>query len=368
MRIAFVWDQYAEYHSDRCEAVATLFGSHAEVLGVEFSQSSARYDWPPTPQRPSFKKITLFPLASFERTTWVGRLIRLIWAIRKGDVTFLAGYQRPDNFFAAILLRLLGHRVVIMNDSKFDDKPRDAWREFVKGFALAPYQAALVAGKRQSDYFRFMGFRGPVETGYDVVSMARLRREAAASALERPPIAPILFVGRFVPKKNIPTLLSAYALYRNMRGDGARPLILVGDGPLRADLERQIQDLGLHDCTRILGFLGSAEVAAWMSAAQCLVVPSTEEQWGLVINEALAAGLPVLASTIVGAAETLVVNGSNGFLIEPLNVEGWAFFLDLLDERPDLRDRLAKASTARSALADSSIFAASARKLIEALR
>ena len=341
LKIAFAWDQFGEYHCDRCEGVAAAAAEH-EIVGIEFCRSSRDYPWPPTGPGQLYTKVTLFEDVDFEATSWAHRLVRLLRVAARCDVIFLAGYGRADNFFAAMILRCLGRRVLIMNDSKFDDKPRRASFEWIKGLALLPYQGALVAGARQAGYLRFLGFGGPITTGYDSVSLGRLRDYLGDEAAMVRPFGErsFLFVGRMVPKKNLHTLIRAYGLYRSARGDLARGLVLVGDGPLRAEVGAQIAALGLRDHVTLTGFLDPPAVARAMNSALCLVTPSNEEQWGLVINEALAFDLPVVASTVVGATETLVRNGVNGFLVEADNAEGLAFMLGLVDDDEQLWRRL----------------------------
>jgi glycosyltransferase involved in cell wall biosynthesis len=347
VKIAFVWNQFGEYHCDRCEAVAAAMPEH-QVIGIEFCRKSLAYAWPPTGPGRDYAKVTLFEDLNFEATTWSARLSRLIKAASGCDVIFLAGYDRVDNFLAAVLLRLFGRRVVIMNDSKFDDKPRRLGFEWFKSLALLPYSGALVAGVKQAEYFRFLGFRAPITLGYDTMSLARLRGYLGDEELIDVPYdeRPFLFVGRFVPKKNLKTLIQAYGLYREKRGGAARDLVLIGDGPLRPAIEAQIASLGGGDHIRLAGFLDQPAIARAMSSALCLITPSIEEQWGLVINEALAFDLPVIASSAVGATETLVRSGVNGFLIEPGNVAGIAFHLCLFDADERLWRRLREGARA----------------------
>jgi glycosyltransferase involved in cell wall biosynthesis len=362
VKIAFVWNQFGEYHCDRCEAVGAAAPEH-QIVGIEFCRKSLAYAWPPTGPGLAYTKVTLFEDLNFEATTWPARLWRLVRAAAGCDVVFLAGYDRVDNFLAAVLLRLLGRRVVIMNDSKFDDKPRRLGFEWFKSLALKPYSGALVAGARQADYFRFLGFRGPITLGYDTMSLARLR-----AYLGDPPVIdipydqrPFLFVGRFVPKKNIKTLIQAYGLYWKKRGSEARDLVLIGDGPLRPEIEAQIADLGAAGQVRLTGFLDQPAVAQAMSAALCLITPSVEEQWGLVINEALAFNLPVIASSAVGATEALVRSGVSGFVVEPGNAAGMAFHLCLFDADERLWRRLRDGARAMAARGDVGRFVDGAR-------
>jgi glycosyltransferase involved in cell wall biosynthesis len=167
-----------------------------------------------------------------------------------------------------------------------------------------------------------------------------------------------LNLGRFVEKKNLSTLIAAYARYCNFaegrdeplaRPDpnqadarAARPyhdnpdapasLVLVGEGPLRGDLERQARELGLrvvvadagpariaenckrntehsleqHGTVLFYGFQQSDMTPVFFALCEAFVLPSTREEWGLVVNEAMACGAPVIVSRNVGCAQDLV--------------------------------------------------------------
>ncbi len=327
---------------DRCEALGmALQGSTIRVVGVELCSASATYGWVPTGCGTSFEKKTIFKNRLPEEVGILDRL-RTILAFRNAKSIFIGGYQRPDVFLSALILRVFGCSVYLMNDSRFEDKPRRVWLELLKYILLLPYCGALVAGPGHCNYLRFLGFRKPVVTGYDTISVANIHALTAPHPPQK--VRPWVFIGRFVAKKNIETLLRAYHLYtRRVRGE-RRPLILVGDGPLREDIENQITALDLKDSVRITGFLQRPEVVSILSGAYCLLVPSYEEQWGLVVNEAVATCIPIVASTAVGATEVLLSAGRNGFLIAPYDVEGWASTLNSLDRSPDLRDEMANAS------------------------
>jgi glycosyltransferase involved in cell wall biosynthesis len=124
---------------------------------------------------------------------------------------------------------------------------------------------------------------------------------------------------RFIAKKNLARLIDAFASYRATVGEGAWDLVLIGDGALRAELEAQAASLGLAGAVRFMGFRQYDDLPAFYGLAGGFVHVSTVEQWGLVVNEAMAAGLPVIVSQACGCAEDLVEQGVNGWTIDPLD-------------------------------------------------
>lgn len=326
-KIAFVWDKFGPYHMDRCGAVSSELGEVADVLACQIASGSEVYAWAPQTSSDSFELLTLFPGVNIEQTNWLSRFRRLRVALHGSDWAFLAGYQRLDIFLLAHYLRMTGTKVFVMYASKFEDLPRHLYRELGKMIMFRPYSGALVGGDLQRSYLRFLGFRKrPIVFGYNSVNMDRVRNGAGRAAPDGIAFQdrPFVVVSRFVQKKNLHALVAAYARYRELAGDNARRLVAIGSGALELDLHRQAVSLGVNDMIKWTGFLQAPELAQELACGLAILLPSEEEQWGLVINEAQAFNLPAVISDRVGARSTLVRQWVNGFIVEPNNIEGWA--------------------------------------------
>lgn len=241
----------------------------------------------------------------------------------------ITGYYYPAMRAAAQWARRHGRASVYMGDSQRVDRPRIALREWLKGWWVRRhYDSAFVAGERAADYLTGMGFpRERIWTGYDVVdndTIASGAADARAAASELRtrlglPDRFFLFVGRFSGEKNLPRLLEAYAGYRQAAGRQAWGLVMVGRGPQDGLLQRRAQEI---DGVVFAGFQQADQLPAYYGLASCLVLPSLSETWGLVVNEAMAAGLPVLVSPRCGCVPELVRSGWNGYLCDPLDIAG----------------------------------------------
>lgn len=97
--------------------------------------------------------------------------------------------------------------------------------------------------------------------------------------------------------------------------------MLLGDGDLRFSVFNLRSSLGLDACVHLPGFKQYDELPAYYGCASVFIHASITEQWGLVVNEAMASGLPVLVSNRCGCAQDLVQEGVNGFTFDPYNVE-----------------------------------------------
>ena len=173
-----------------------------------------------------------------------------------------------------------------------------------------------------------------------------------------------IFVGRFVAKKNLIELIGGYALYAGAVGAAARRLVLIGAGPEEPLIRARAEALGITAMIDFPGFLGAEAVAQRLSQGLALVLPSAEEQWGLVVNEALAFGLPAIISPAVGSGDLLIRNLVNGYVIELGAPEGLAAAMTALAGDEVRWRAMVTASHARAWLGDTERLADAAEAVI----
>lgn len=370
-QIALVWSQFTDNHVDRCVALAERLQGKAEVLAIEVASTSEAYaSFAPGGSTGLARRFTLFPGQSFDAVSRWRRFSHLIKAVAGCRTVYIGvPYSEIDFLLAAWLLRLLGKQVVLMCDSKFDDYPRTARFEFLKRMGLSCYSAVMVAGARGQDYFRFLGFRRrPILVGYDTLSTARVRLAAQAAALPPPPFAErdFVLVARFVAQKGIATAVSALARFCELQPNSTRKLVLIGAGTLEAELRQQVAELELQQRVVFAGFLEGPALYGRMAQGLALILPSWREQWGLVINEAAALGLPMITSEAPGAGDILVRNLINGFVVENGSIEGLARAMQAMASDEAEWRRMSEASVAVSGFGDCAIFADSIELTIDA--
>ena len=135
----------------------------------------------------------------------------------------------------------------------------------------------------------------------------------------------MLYLGRLEKEKGVEYLIQAFAL---LKADNAA-LVVVGDGSMREWLKALVVEHGLQDKTRFIGYVAPEETLTYYSIADCFVLPSVtmpngKEPWGLVVNEAMNQGVPVVVTDAVGAAAGgLVQSGLNGFVVPERDSRGW---------------------------------------------
>lgn len=371
-KLVFLWDNFGPLHVDRCEAVAVKFEGVYLVVGIELAGQSKVYDWVPA-RGAHFSKITVTVDRSIEEVKFYERFyktLRVCLSMGSDAQYFLCHYQDPAIFFVSAILRVLGRRVFTIGCSKFDDYERNLRREVLKSIYYWPYNGAIASGTRSRDYVRFLGLPvSRIESSYNTVSLQRIRDLAGA------PPAPdgisfgqrhFTIVARLVPKKNLSIALKAMAHYVTQTA-APRPLHIFGTGPLEPELREQARLDGISHLVHFEGFVQTAGISEAYGRTLALLLPSKEEQFGNVVPEAMAMGLPIVLSENCGARDQLVRSGLNGFVVEPDNPIGLAYFMQLLSEDEALWRRMCKSSQEFAKRADSERFAESVERLILAV-
>jgi 1,2-diacylglycerol 3-alpha-glucosyltransferase len=355
-RVAVLYWRLGPYHHARLKAAAGTM----ELFAFEACGMENTYAWEMVEGATSFARVTLTDREEQTRA-WRRKLrqemTRTLDNI-KPQVVVVPGWSSLDALAAFDWCLRTRTPAVVMSESTEWDEGRSAVKEFVKRRLVQTCSAALAGGTPHKSYLVKLGL--PAERiflGYDAVDnryfadkVEEVRRMKDEGRTQFGlPENYFLASARFVEKKNLPRLLQAYARYRELaqkseigsqksttsprpspkNGKGIAPwdLVLLGDGPLRSSIFDLRSSLGLEDSVLLPGFKQYDELPTYYGLANAFVHASTTEQWGLVVNEAMASGLPVLVSNRCGCAMDLVKEGVNGFTFDPYNVEQLAQLL-----------------------------------------
>jgi 1,2-diacylglycerol 3-alpha-glucosyltransferase len=325
-RIVVNWITLGPYHHARLAAAARQFAPHdVDVVALATAAKDQMYDWAPAADPQSYAVDLVFPGSVYQRLhpREIGsRMWQKLEALDPVGVA-IPSYATPEARAALAWCRRRKRIAVIMSDSKRDDAPRRRWREWMKRSLVADYDAALVSGTRARDYLCELGMRPEViRLGYDVVDneffaerAAQYRAEPSSSDLPGLGLEESFFLAsaRLIPRKNIAGLIGAYARYRSV-SPAPWGLVILGDGPERPALLARVEDQGIEGVTFAGHHSDPDLVVRYYAAASCFVHPPLQEQWGLVVNEAMAARLPVIVSAEAGCAPQLVQDAVNGYV------------------------------------------------------
>jgi glycosyltransferase involved in cell wall biosynthesis len=334
--IALLWSQYGPYHFARAGALARLAGKD-RVKALELANVSSLYRW--DRQEMLLEVITISPNSEAEKLSFgcVFHRTRRKLVETGAEVCLLPSYSPSQSLAALLAAKSLGLGTVMMNESHAGTARATGLLTLVKRCLIGLFDAALVGGAPQKRYFEALGL--PAErifVGYDAVDndyfAKRVEEVQSRQAEYRQryalPAHYFLSLGRFVPKKNLGTLIQAYRGFLDASPASQTHLVMVGSGEEEAKLRSLCHELELSVCdhsapeslrtphsaprapsVHFHGFRQIEENPVFYALSDAFILPSLWEEWGLVVNEAMASGLPVAVSETAGCAEDLLEAG-----------------------------------------------------------
>ena len=248
--------------------------------------------------------------------------------LSRPDVVVLMSWMNPTWWMALAVCAFFRIPFFYMTDANVHIEPlRSKWKRRLKRMVLGRLlfklsSGFLCAGTANNHFYRMYGvpenklFPFAYSWGYDSLSKISaelkpqrddLRSEFGIS--EKSIV--ILYCGRLSTEKNLFHLVESY----HQLDHDNKSLIFVGDGDLRQSLQNHVDQLGAES-VHVFGFQNRNQIAKFYAISDVLVLPSVRETWGIVVNEAMCFGLPVIVSRQVGAGIDLVVDGVNGYSVE----------------------------------------------------
>jgi len=244
------------------------------------------------------------------------------------DVILCGGYNYVASWQALSWARVHGIPFLLWSESNLQDLRRShALVEMLKDEFLRQCSGFVVPGQSAREYLRAHKvkeariFTAPNAVDNDLFAAAaadaRQNKDARRADLGLPDRY-FLYLGRLVPEKGVFDLLAAYAKLDQRRREQIG-LVYVGDGVSRRQLEERAASIS-PGMIRFAGFVQRNPLATYYALAEMLILPTYSDTWGLVVNEAMACGLPVIVSRVAGCAADLVTENWNGLLISPGDV------------------------------------------------
>lgn len=255
------------------------------------------------------------------------RITGMLSAIQrfKPDVVNITGYYDLAFWVVLFYCKLNGIKTILSNESTAGDHQRKGFKEKLKSFFVRQFDGFFNFGTLSAKYMTELGARPhQLLVNKNCVDNQSIRSIYKNAYLNREQSQinqnlhqhNFIFVGRLIPFKNLPVLMEAFqeALAQTKARNWG--LILLGDGEQKVELEKIVSENGFKQIS-FLPSVGWKEVPTYLALADVLVLPSYSEPWGLVVNEAMACGMPVIVSERCGCAPDLVQNQRNGIIINP---------------------------------------------------
>lgn len=320
--IAIIWQRFLPYHVARLRRLQERCAELGyRLTAIEAASQDASYSFGTALPGAGFDHICCFPGTSYHDHDAAEIHGNVLAALNHAqpDVVFAPATPFPEGMAAVVYRQRTGTRTIMMDDAWELTDRRGAIVSAVKRRLHSNIDGVFVPAESHAPYYRSLGFpQSKILFGVDVVDndyfatgADRVRANATVLEVNGTLVADyFLFVGRFLPRKGLETLLAAYARYRTSAESKPWDLFMVGGGSCLDDIRRMGTAIeGVHFAGPQFG----DDLCRYYGLAKVLIVPSESDPWGLVVNEGLASGLPVIVSSGCGAARTLVAEGENGW-------------------------------------------------------
>jgi len=259
----------------------------------------------------SFKKDILFsyellsPLEIEKRNRWQSiKRLYAIFNIYNYKKIIYGGYSDLEEMIFMFLTPK--HKNCLQFESSIRESKVTGLIAIIKKIFFNRFSIALPSGKLQTAVFKALDYKGVIiETqGVGIFNKSKVRKENKSSSNSEPKY---IYVGRLIAIKNLKFLIDVFNKIN-------KPLTIVGSGILEADLKKQA-----NSNIRFTGFVNNNEVNKLYESNDVFILPSISEPWGLVVEEAIYYGLPVLVSDAVGCQEEMVLKAKTGIVFSPIN-------------------------------------------------
>jgi glycosyltransferase involved in cell wall biosynthesis len=236
----------------------------------------------------------------------------------RSELVVIPGYHKIEYWVMLVLCILLRRKRAVFCDSTAYDREKSGWKERAKVFFFRRCNGVFCYGIRSKEYVASYGVKeqrifsncqaAALPHAYDAVAV---RRYYESKPGDNAASVKFLYIGRLAKEKGLHDLLDAFRRVREQM-PGAR-LDMVGSGVLAAELKQRAAELGLESAVAFLGTKSPEDIGRLLLNSDAMVLPSHTEPWGLVVNEALSYGCPVVVSNICGCVPELVLEGITGY-------------------------------------------------------
>ena len=265
---------------------------------------------------------------NLENVAFWPKLTKLLRQIRayQPDVVNLTGYYDLAQLVVLFYCKLMGIKTVLSNESGGQDQLRKGFKERVKQLIVGSFDGYFCFGTTSVGYLLQLGAPNSKilvrksavvdnEALLGVYQSAKTQQPQRAAQLQLRP-RNFIFVGRLTEIKNLKMLLHSF---KNLTDDDQQwGLIFLGEGAQKTELMALADEIDAGG-VRFLAGQPWHKVPQYLALADVLVLPSLSEPWGLVVNEAMVCGLPVVASRVCGCVPDLVIENETGFIFDPKN-------------------------------------------------
>lgn len=273
---------------------------------------------------------------------FVWKLLKL-----KPEVIVIPGWSDMPSYISALYCFFTGHKLVLRSESTaYERSFRRTFFMPIAKLMIKMADAYITSGTRAKEYLVSLGANPQnVFVGYSPIDVDYFQEKSTLSATAKANIRSkmgvtskskvVLFVGQLIIRKGVFDLINAFAPIAFDDLDAV--LVFIGYGPELNNLKHRARELNIQNKVIFIDFVPNEELPCYFAASDIFVLPSHEETWGIVVNEAMACGLPVIVNSLVGSSSDLVKNNQNGYLYSSANPKSLEKLIRILLINSNLR-------------------------------
>ena len=261
----------------------------------------------------------------------------------KPDVIIVSGFSSAT---VKVFLYSIINRTpyIIWNGSIAKKGRKDSFIRKLQRSFLTRFASAFIAyGTKAKSYLVSMGAASEkvfIATNTVDTSFFENETEKQRGILMDDGLHHFIYLGYLVPRKNVGQLIEIAKMLKAQRVDFC--IDIIGDGESKNSLESMVKEYQLTDQVKFHGFKQKDELPPYFAKTKALLFQTDFDIWGLVLNEAMAAGVPCLSSVNAGASEDLIVNGENGYIVDYQNKAEIVEKINFIIENPEKAKELGK--------------------------
>jgi glycosyltransferase involved in cell wall biosynthesis len=236
----------------------------------------------------------------------------------RSDLVVLPGYHRTEYWAMLIICVLLRRKRAVFCDSTAFDQEKNPWKEQAKAIFFRRCDGFFCYGSRSKEYVASYGIDPrKIFDGCQAAALAHdydaaaIRAHYSSHSSNGAASSSFLYVGRLSTEKGLFDLLDAFSRVHGQNPEAT--LALAGSGSIEEELRQRTRALGIESVVTLLGTKSPEEIGRLLMSSAAMILPSYREPWGLVVNEALSFGCPVVVSDICGCVPELVIDGVTGY-------------------------------------------------------
>ncbi len=350
MKILIVLRNIGPYHNSRFECLSS---SNINISVFETRPQSQEYLWNSGDNykydvykfpnfSPGEKDISNKDIDSFYKKfiplIKPDAIISIGWADKTYQRLLLYGYERKIP-------------VIIVSDSiekTEKNKKRSFLKELIKKIIIKGYSSAFVAGIESKNYLLKLGYKEEkIFSPWDVVDNKFFENSLSKENLFEKKY--FLCVSRLLERKNLETLIKSFADYQDKGGKWG--LKIIGSGPQYCNLVKISKIIRNKEVFEIINWLQIDKLINYYKNASAFILPSYFDNWGLVVNEAIASGLPCIVSKNCGCVVDLISHNRSGFIFDPFKKNELSLLMSNIEnqssEEREIMIKLAKRNLER---------------------